>query len=117
VNSGPRSGEAPTPDDEGRPPFDVDMATRLIGKHVLIGLTYKDTGGKVIRQEQKHGSVEFVDKKNGIGIRLSDGDLYWLPPDLRSWKPAVPGQYRLRSTGEVVVDPDYLTTWIVNAGK
>ena len=32
-------------------------------------------------------------------------------PDPESYAPADPGEYRLTSTAEVVVDPDYLTTW------
>ena len=32
-----------------------------------------------------------------------------LPPELT---PAGRGRYRLRSTGAVVVDPDYLATWV-----
>jgi len=36
-----------------------------------------------------------------------------LPPDLRSLKPAPAGEYRLRATGEIVRDPDYLATWVV----
>jgi hypothetical protein len=26
---------------------------------------------------------------------------------------ALPGEYRLRSTGEVVINPDYLAKWVV----
>jgi len=38
-----------------------------------------------------------------------------LPPEPEAYEPAPPGEYRLRSTGEVVVDPDYLTTWTVGS--
>jgi hypothetical protein len=41
------------------------------------------------------------------------GETYGLPPDLRSLKPAPAGEYRLRSTHEIVRDPDYLATWVI----
>ncbi|HZK81678.1 MAG TPA: hypothetical protein VFC46_11435 [Humisphaera sp.] len=47
-----------------------------------------------------------------IVIDLEDSnDPCVLPPDLRSLKPARPGIYRLRSTGQEIENPDYLTTW------
>jgi hypothetical protein len=100
---------------DGRPPFDVKLAQRLVGKRVLIGLTYLEHG-EVDYHEQKHGSVESV-VAGGVAVRLSDGEIYWLPPDLRSWKQADPGEYRLRSTGEVLIDPDYIITWYAERQK
>ena len=34
--------------------------------------------------------------------------------DLSSLKAAPAGEYRLRGTGEIVRDPDYLATWIID---
>jgi hypothetical protein len=43
-----------------------------------------------------------------IEVRRADtGDIFTLPPALEAFAPAPPGEYRLRSTGEVVVDPDF----------
>ena len=97
------------------PPFDVQIAGQLVGKRVLIGLTYIENG-QVDRQEQKHGVVEDV-SEGGVSVRLSDGETYWLPPDLRPWEEAPRGEYRLRSTGEVIVDPDFIANWRVTPGK
>jgi hypothetical protein len=97
------------------PPFDVQIASQLIGKRVLIGLTYVETG-QDDRHEQKHGVVKDV-SEGGVTVRLSDGGTYSLPPDLRPWKSAPPGEYRLRSTGEVVVDPDFIANWRVTPGQ
>jgi len=49
--------------------------------------------------------------ENTICIKQKNGELFGLPPDLSSTKPAPPGEYRLNSTGEIVTDPDFLTTW------
>jgi hypothetical protein len=45
--------------------------------------------------------------------RSWDGEVYRLPPDLRPVTDAAPGEYRLRSTGEVIVDPDVTITWTI----
>lgn len=71
------------------PPFDVQMASQLVGKRVLIGLSYVETG-QDDRYEQKHGVVEDV-SEDGVTICLSDGETYWLPPDLRPWQAAPRG--------------------------
>jgi hypothetical protein len=103
--------------DDGRPPFDSESAASMVGKYVLIGMTYVDATGKVVEQRQLLGRIVATDAKRGITIELKgkrDGEVYCLPPDLRSFKDAPRGEYRLRSTGEVIVNPDLLTTWTIN---
>ena len=97
---------------DGRPPWDHAQAEKLIGATVLVGLTFNEPTGR--RQEQFYGTVMSTDSAEGITLRLEGnrlGEVYTLPPDLRSLFPARPGSYRLRETGEVLVDPDYTTTW------
>lgn len=102
-------------DGDGRPPFDKRFASKIIDKHVIVGYTYNKSDGTVDYYEQRHGVVVKANEDEGVGIRLNNSDeVLWLPPDLRSWKPAQPGSYELISTGEVVIDPDYITTWIVD---
>ena len=99
---------------EEKPPFDLERAKTLIGKLVLIGLTYYDHDGNFLEQKQMHGRISSVDGKKGLAIALEgsrNGETYWLPPDLRSFREAKPGEYREHSTGEVVVNPDLTTTW------
>lgn len=88
----------------------------LIGKTILIGLTYYTADNVFIEQKQYWGTVTEANEK-GISVKLSDGSNFGLPPDLSSTKIAPAGEYRLRSTGEVVVNPDYLTTWNINRPK
>jgi hypothetical protein len=38
-----------------------------------------------------------------------------LPADPAAYETAAPGRYVLSTTGEAVVDPDYITTWDVLA--
>lgn len=100
-----------------RPPWDSARALSLVAKRVLIGITYCDQDDNFLEQKQLHGTIIEADAKKGFAVRLEgqrEGEVYWLPPDLRAFEPAKPGEYRLRSTGEVVVDPDFISTWIVN---
>jgi hypothetical protein len=89
----------------------------LVGRTVLLGLTFADAEGNIRARVQRHGVIEVADPASGIGIRFVapghpwDRALYWLPPDLRPFADAAPGAYRLRSTGETVVDPDLTSTW------
>jgi hypothetical protein len=46
-------------------------------------------------------------------IRRKDGTLYKLPYDPNSIQEAAPGEYRERSTGTVITDPDYLVRWTI----
>ena len=103
-------------DGVGKPPFDLKRAKGMINKLVLIGLTYYSHKGEFIEQKQMHGKIISVDKHNGLKIELKgsrEGETYWLPPDLRSFKEAKSGEYRERSTGDIVIDPDFLTSWEV----
>lgn len=102
----------PFTDEQHRPAWDHDQAERLHGSTVLVGLTYNEPAG--MRQEQIFGTVMAADPDEGITLRLEgrrSGQVYTLPPDLGAFIPAKPGTYRLRSTGEIVVDPDYTTSW------
>ncbi len=93
---------------------DAALAQTLVGKTVLIGITYVDASGSPLSLKEFHGVIAEVDPKQGIRVELagkSAGQTYWLPPDTRSLRPAAPGEYRAKSTGEIVIDPDFTTAW------
>lgn len=96
--------------------FPAEMAGVVVGSHVLVGLTYVTTEGQVDRQEQLHGFVSRVDAQ-GVRIQVWGTDQEFnLPPSFRGWQLAARSEYRLRSTGEVVMDPDFITTWEIIIG-
>jgi len=98
--------------------LDQDMVASYIGKHVLIGMTYLDNDESVIEQQQFHGIIDRINEQEGIVVRLqSSNEEYRMPPDLNALHVAPKGEYRLRGTGEIVVDPDLLTTWTVTKPK
>jgi hypothetical protein len=85
----------------------------LLGKYVLIGITRISAEGELLEEGECHGRIALVDPDLGIRVVLSDGEVLTLPPDLNSFRVAHPGVYRLRSTGEEIVDPDLTTVWTI----
>jgi hypothetical protein len=93
--------------------IDEKLVASLLGKQVLVGLTYLERGGtKTLKQV--HGPILRVNRKEGVVIGLPDGSEFSLPPDLSAYKVAKPGTYTLSTTGEIVTDPDLICTWVVN---
>ena len=106
---------------EDRPQWEDERGRALVGKYALIGLTFVDQDENVVSQAQRHGRILDADTDRGVTIEFVapglpwDGELYRVPPDLRAFADAAPGEYRLRSTGEVVVDPDVTATWAIKS--
>jgi hypothetical protein len=86
-------------------------ADEILGKTVLVGLTYVTHDGRARDREQLHGIVVSADEERGIEIRQASGEIFTLPPAFDSFEQADPGEYTLRSTGEVISDPDLLCSW------
>ncbi len=84
----------------------------LLGKTILVGITYYTKDNEFIEQKQYWGTVIEANDKQ-IRFRQKNGNVLGLPPDLSSTEPASKGEYRLHSTGEIVVDPDFTSVWIV----
>ncbi|HEX8662043.1 MAG TPA: hypothetical protein VF686_09250 [Brevundimonas sp.] len=96
----------------------LEAETDWVGRRVLVGLTFLHPDESFDRQEQMFGRIVSMDRSNGVEVALEGqrvGETFWLPPDLRPFSEAAPGEYRLRSTGETVVDPDLLATWTITA--
>lgn len=93
---------------------DEQFAAELLGTHVLVGVTTVDRAGKVVSQRQFHGKVVKASADNGVTLLDPQGQEHWVPLSRDAFEPAEPGEYRLRSTGEVVIDPGWLTTWTVH---
>ena len=105
---------------ESGPPADAwseAVAQSLVGKVVLVGITYLDATGELDRQQQMFGVVAEAVEGRGIRLALSGahaGTDYWLPPQTSNLFAAEPSVYRLRSTGEEVEDPDFVTSWTIH---
>ena len=94
----------------------------VLGSRCLIGLSYFNRQGQLIKQSQLAGKVVTVSEEDGISVQLqhsaaladsSDGKLpvFILPPSLSCWFRAPGGHYRNPETQVDIHDPDYLVTW------
>lgn len=93
-------------DIDERPVWDEGIAESVAGKIMLVGVTYLEADGGLIEQQQFFGTVVSADSRKGILLSLKGqraGEQYSLPPDTRAIEIASAGEYRLRTTGEVVV--------------
>ncbi len=77
-------------------------------KRIIVGITFVDHDGQVIERFQMHGRVVAANGAEGIVLVRPDGSRFAIPPSPQWLRAARPGEYRLRATGEVVIDPDYL---------
>lgn len=82
----------------------------IVGKTILVGLSFYSAERKLLNREQFFGMV-ISTAPDRITIELESGAIRTIPADLRSTKSAPQGEYRLRSTGQIVVNPDLLSTW------
>ena len=98
--------------------WDECVAQELLGSIVIVGLTYVDPEGQYQDHIQLYGVVTVADKESGIAIechgQVWNGQEHWLPASTAAFHKAEPGRYRFCSTGELIVDPHYVTTWTVN---
>ena len=95
-----------------KPELDESKASEYLGRTILLGVTYLDSNNQLLAQRQWFGTILTFNNSEGIRIQLRNSA--WpccLPPDPRGIHKAKPGTYTLKSTGEEVVDPDYLATW------
>ena len=95
--------------------LDRAAAEIYLGKYILIGVTYVDASGQVEDSIQMHGVVESA-SQDGIKISLKgerEGQSWTMPADLSAISPAQPGRYQLPETGEIVENPDFICTWMV----
>jgi len=90
----------------------------LPGKTLLIGLTFLDRDDGIIELYQTHGTVLELTDEGLIRMARKDASIFCIPYDNTAFKKAAEGEYRLRSNGEVVVNPDYIVTWdVVPVGR
>jgi hypothetical protein len=85
-----------------------------IGALCVIGIT-ELRGGQVANQYQMYGRIREITREGVIfdlgGSHL--GQTWQGPADERAFFAAQPGEYKLKSTGEIVTNPDYTVTWSI----
>lgn len=99
--------------------FDQDFALGFIGKYLLVGITRTGNKGKVLSQQQLHGTIINATAQ-GIELELGgvhEGKTWRMPPMLDDLSPARRGKYELKTTGEVIEDPDFTFTLTMSTTK
>ena len=91
----------------------MDDDRGFVGKTVLIGLTNYDHSGELLGYQQLFGEIKTLSAERGIEVELDDGGKYYLPPDTSVLSEAPPGEYRLRETGKIIINPDFICTYSV----
>lgn len=83
----------------------------LVGCRLLVGISCLDAAGAVVSRQQFCGEV--LDVGDGVVVveRPGAAEPAVLPADAGAYRPAAAGRYRLAGSGEVVTDPDWVTTW------
>ena len=94
--------------------IDLDDLHTLIGRTILVGLTYLDSKGAVERQVQYFGTIESVGSDGWMNVERDGASVVKRPCDAKAMQVAAKGTYRLRSTGEEIVDPEILATWTIS---
>jgi hypothetical protein len=95
----------------------------LLKKTCVIGVSYFDLNGDLMKQNQCCGQVAKIDAEHGIAITLRHTDPaaaaadFIVPPNLAAWYKAPPGHYRHAASGVDMENPDYLVTWNVYRTK
>jgi hypothetical protein len=102
---------------ESRKPSEKGLETpitldELIGKSLLVGITYSPSDSKDAEQKQFFGTVTEASETQSL-LACKDGSELSLPSDLSALQRAKRGEYTLRSTGDVVINPDFLAAWNV----
>ena len=99
--------------------FDQYLTTHLpqfdhyVGKHLLISMYYENNVGELLNRVQMHGIITRVNEAL-IAVDLQDSnEEFTLPPDLEALEEAPAGEYRLKPSGTVVINPDYLVVYTV----
>ncbi len=83
----------------------------VIGKIVLVGVTYLAADGSELDRGQWWGRIVAFNRKDGLKVDLANkGTVHAFPPFREAMSRAKPGIYELNRTGEKIEDPDYLYT-------
>jgi hypothetical protein len=92
----------------------AEQLRHLVGTRLLVGISVRSPDGALRRQEQFCGRVlEVAEGAVVVERPNAPDDPARLPADPAAYDVAVAGSYVLATTGETVVDPDYVTTWEV----
>ena len=86
----------------------------LIGKLVIIGISFFDSNDDLIDTFQTHGIIEKPDNLELLRIRKKDNHIFQLPFDPDTIQEAAPGKYSEKHSSTVITNPDYMILWNIS---
>ncbi len=91
-----------------------DNAT-IFGKKILVGLTYLDKQGQVVRKLQIHGLITRLESNNTLYFDRADGEGEFSIPFEGELEPAeCDAVYTLSSTGEKIENVHFVSSWTIH---
>jgi hypothetical protein len=88
-----------------------DFRNEITGKVILIGLNFLNDNEELVEQYQTHGILIELTDTGLLLIKRRDGSIFQIPYDSESIAKAEEGEYKENSTGIIISNPDYITTW------
>jgi len=86
----------------------VEGLSQLLGKSLLVGVSFRDSQGHVTRRLEFIGRVREVAPV--VVVERPGLEPFALPPKAEAFAPEESGTHTPGSTGEVIIDPDFTTT-------
>ena len=85
-------------------------------RSIIVGLTYIYKDNSISHRVQFSAVISGLDNR-GLIIKKNNGEEFILPPDMSAYQKAPEGEYTIKTTGEVVINPDYMTTWTIGLNE
>jgi hypothetical protein len=86
----------------------------LAGKTILVGLIFRDSNDQLVARVEKYGVITKIEDGTLVFEQANGDGEFSIPYDIESITPGKQGvAYRLESTGEVVKNVDYISTWTI----
>lgn len=89
----------------------------MIGKKVLIGLTYVDTNNEVTSQLQLYGNIISIGDHTLVFQRSDNGNEFSIPFDGDLDESDPESIYTLKATGEEVTGVHYISTFTIHQSE
>ena len=82
-----------------------------IGDRILVRFNFCDEQGNVVEEQQFKGTIDSITEEEVVLTHPENGKKVTLPPHFGSYIRPEAGTYQLPSTGETMMNPDYITEW------
>lgn len=95
--------------------YESKIKTLPLGSYVLVKLNYCNEDNEIVETSQFHGLIDQITTDEVVIKNSDSGKTISLPPTFGSYVKAEKGKYDLPSTGESIIDPDFITEWTLRA--